>query len=164
MRSLAKLIKVDLLAWMPVRVRIWLLPGVFASFGAFFLVLTLWAHRVQHGLEGRERAATGTVLESEYSSRPSCPLIRFSDSTGSERQFRGNLCSKPPKFSKGQRVEVIYTVDDSAQPRIAEPAIVPWHGPALFALLWLSVGALSARSALVQRRKLNRLGGHRRDL
>jgi hypothetical protein len=164
MRSLAWLNKADLLAWMPARIRIWLFPGFFVSFGALFLVLTAWSQGVQHGLQEREREATGTVIEIEYSSRPSCPFIQFSDSEGRERRFWGNVCSKPPSFSKGQQVQVVYTADDSAQPRMAEPSIVPWHGPALFALLWLSVGALGVRSALAKRRELNAAGSLGRDL
>jgi hypothetical protein len=81
--------------------------------GIFFAVAAFFFFREQTFLSSAETASgTVTGLSSSGSSSNGggglCPVIDFSTSDGQKVQYRGNICTSPPFWRPGDKVEVVY--------------------------------------------------------
>jgi hypothetical protein len=144
---------VDVAAWIPPRVRIWLFPFFMASVAAFGVSLAIFANSLEGERARKLLHATGTVVKITTGSKPSCPIIQFTNVTGAVEQFKGNNCSKPSAISVGDQVSVSY-VRGAADARISETEAFGHLGVAMFAALWLLVAAGATYSAFRQSKKL----------
>ena len=150
---LERLKHVDVAAWIPRRIRIWLLPFFLALFAIFGLSLAVFLNSLESNRSSKLLYATGTVVEVAHGSKPSCPVIQFTGVSGTTGRFRGNACSKPPAFSVGDRVAVSY-VAGPADAQMAETEGIGHIGVFLFALIWLYLAVRAAYSAFQQSREI----------
>ncbi len=56
----------------------------------------------------RAEQVTGTVVDLDRSDDAYCPVIEFQTKRGEPVRYYGNVCSSPPSYDLGERVDVVY--------------------------------------------------------
>jgi hypothetical protein len=93
------------------RVWIWV-GGVFAAIGLLFVAIAAWLYLNDRSFAAGGERAPGVVIEMAgsggsdgYSYRP---VVEFRDAQGQRHVFTSSVSSNPPRYSRGEAVEVIY--------------------------------------------------------
>lgn len=112
--------------------------------GMLAVALALWAHT--HTFIANAERAPGTVIEmrevrDDDGSSTYKPVVEFS-AQGNRRTFESSFSSRPPAYSVGEMVEVLYHAKDPADARINGFGSL-WLGPIIVG----SLGALFAAIA-----------------
>ena len=85
---------------------------MFGGLGALLLLIAGWLYFREQAFLNRAETVTGTVSGFETSesddSTTYCPVIGFRTRGGESVQYRANVCSSPPSFDVGEKVEVVY--------------------------------------------------------
>ncbi len=103
--------------------------GVLVTLGGFYLVYDTV------GLLNRSLKATATVTELKYNSNGQAyPVLQFTSNSGGTVTTRLNEAQKPPAYSVGDRVEIIYDLNNLSNVRVNSVFGI-WLAPALMTLL-----------------------------
>jgi hypothetical protein len=85
---------------------------IFGGLGALLLAIAALLYVREQAFLGRAETVTGTVSDFDISSSDDsntyCPVIEFRTKRGENVRYSGNVCSSPPSYDLGQKVEVIY--------------------------------------------------------
>lgn len=107
---------------------------VFVVVGVGMLAGTFFLYRNTTAFLGEAKIATGTVVELRQSRSGDAdtyrPVVRFSTQEGEDITFTSSAGSKPPAYSKGEKVEVLYPPSLPAQARI-KGFFSLWGAPAI---------------------------------
>jgi hypothetical protein len=84
--------------------------------------------------------ATGTVVDLYYSSSTNgggsfCPVIDFNTKAGEPVRYYGNVCSQPPAYDIGDKIDVVYDPAD-----IKHVAIDAFWSEYLGAIIFAGIG------------------------
>lgn len=85
---------------------------IFGGLGALLLAIAALLYFREQAFLSSAETATGTVSDFDISSSDDsttyCPVIEFRTKRGENVRYFGNVCSSPPSYDIGQKVEVIY--------------------------------------------------------
>lgn len=90
---------------------------IFAGAGILLLAISGLLYLGEANFLSRAVPATGTVTDLERSSSSEggysyCPVIQFTSRDGQVVSYEGNVCSDPPAYAIGDRVELVYDPED----------------------------------------------------
>ncbi len=124
----------------------WWIGGIFTPIGLLFSGLGLWLYLNDQDLAAKGVRASGTVIQI-VSYRDSDgetmyrPVVEFTDTAGSRREFSSDVSSSTSEFQRGEAVDVIYdpvapenAIIDSFMERFFLPLIFGGLG-SIFALV-----------------------------
>jgi len=117
--------------------------GIFILLGLIFIGVGLWSYHDTNRFVQTAQPAQGTVVElvrsarNEGSSRALCPVIEFTDHYGDSNTFQLNACSYPPRYRRGEIVEVLYASDNPHHAKLKDKSL---H---LISYIFSGIGALS---------------------
>lgn len=96
------------------RVFVWV-GGIFATIGVVFVAIAGWSYQSDRSFAARGARAQGTVIEMAGSGGSDgytySPVVEFVDARGRRHVFTSTVSSNPPRYSRGETVEVIYAPD-----------------------------------------------------
>jgi hypothetical protein len=85
---------------------------IFGGVGALLLLIAGILYFREQAFLSRAETVTGTVSDFEISSSDDsnsyCPVIDFRTRRGESVKYFANVCSSPPSFDIGEKVEVVY--------------------------------------------------------
>ncbi len=85
---------------------------IFGGAGALLLLIAGILYFREQAFLGSAETATGTVSTFDVSnsedSTTYCPVIAFRTKRGEAVEYHANVCSSPPSFDVGEKVEVVY--------------------------------------------------------
>jgi len=121
--------------------------GIFLLLGLIFIGVGLWSYYDTEQFAQSAHSAQGTVVELARSSRQDsdgygssssalCPVIEFTDHQGNSTTFQLNTCSYPPRYRRGEPVEVLYAVDNPHHAKLKDKSLY------LFSYIFSGVGIL----------------------
>ncbi|OUL22547.1 DUF3592 domain-containing protein [Nostoc sp. 106C] len=114
--------------------------SIFAGIGSIFAVTGIIFVINTHSFVGTAESIKGTVIDlkrrssTDSKGRASSayyPVVKFTPSSGEPTVFESNTGSKPPAFSKGQQVEVLYNPQKPNSAMI-NSWLELWFLPAMF--------------------------------
>ena len=84
-----------------------------SGLGLILLLVAAYLYTREATFLKTAEGVTGTVVDLDYSSSSDgsgsyCPVIDFDTKAGEPVRFYGNVCSAPPAYDIGDRVDVIY--------------------------------------------------------
>lgn len=136
-----RLVGIDVAAWIPLRIRIWILPLIFLFFGTGKLGLAHFFYQGEQERKQQSLVTTGTVIDFVRSRKNNvCPLIEFVTVTGETKHFASNACNTTPIFNIGDKVPVNYLAGYNPNPQLDGSTEGAWKVVILFSLLWFYVG------------------------
>ena len=122
---------------------------LFAIFGAALLVLACYLTKATARLEAGGVRATGTVvglhLESSSNSSTYHALVRFTDLSGTDIQFKDSVGSNPPSHRAGDTVTVLYLPGDAQRSATVDRGVWNWIGPVAAGAFGLLLVTLAVR-------------------
>lgn len=116
--------------------------------GLGFLIGGVFAFTSTQNFLDQSVSANGTVIDLglRYSgnSRVYYPIIKFTDESGQEIEFRSSFGSNPPAYQVGEKVSILYIPDNPDQARISS-FISLWF----LTLLFLGMGTIFTGIGLI---------------
>jgi hypothetical protein len=86
---------------------------ILLAIGAFFMLK-------EQSFLVRAVSTSGTVTTFAYTSRgSSCPIIAFTTQSGEQAHYRSYVCSNPPAYQAGQKVQIYYDPNDPSDAQMA---------------------------------------------
>jgi len=89
---------------------------IFIGIGGLLLAIAAFVFFREQAFLGRAQTVTGTVSDFDVSnsedSNSYCPVIDFRTRNGESVEYHANVCSAPPAFDIGDKVEVVYDPED----------------------------------------------------
>jgi Protein of unknown function (DUF3592) len=84
-----------------------------SGLGLILLLVAGFLYTREAGFLKTAETVTGTVVDLQYTSDSDgggsyCPVIDFDTKAGAPVRYYGNVCSAPPSYDLGDKVEVVY--------------------------------------------------------
>lgn len=143
-----------------------LLGAVFSSAGILALIISAIFFFSTRTFISNASTSQGTVVEMEYSKEGKYhsyfPIIKFGALDGNEYQFRSEVGNNPPRWRKGDWVEIIYSRENpykakiNSFPELWLSCLIPLIIGSVFLIIGFSFLIIRARRvALISRLKTN---------
>jgi len=108
--------------------------GIFLLLGLMFVGVGLWSYHDTDQFAQTARSSQGTVIELvrssekdsdgfQRSSSALCPVIEFTDYQGNNIEFQLTMCSYPPRYRQGERIEVLYAPDNPHHAKLKDKSM-----------------------------------------
>ena len=78
---------------------------------------------------------TGTVTDLDMNDNSYCPVIEFKTQEGKPVRFYGNVCSNPPAYDIGQKVELAYDTPEVNKVQMTESFFSKYGGAVIFGFI-----------------------------
>jgi len=95
-----------------------IVAGVFVLLGVISGVVGfMWWQNVRHFVQTAEQAE-GTVIELVMGGKGYRPVVEFTDRFGQRHEHRSSMGTNPPRYSVGDKVQIVYDQNDIASAKI----------------------------------------------
>jgi len=90
---------------------------IFGGIGLILLAIGAFLYFREASFLSKAEKVTGTVTDLQFSSSSDgggsyCPVIDFDTKAGEPVRYYGNVCSQPPAYDIGDKVDVVYDPAD----------------------------------------------------